>query len=381
MGPPAPGPGRSRRHPDVGGRHGFRIPAGRHRGLETAGRARRLRLPGDPALVLRGRDRLAAAAARLGRRAGLAVHDPGHRAGPELHASGPSPGRATRSSSSRPVYHPFYYAIENNGRRVRPQSAPLRRPPVHDGPRRPAHQDRRPGPDAHPLQPPQSRPAASGRGRSSRPSAGSPSSATFSSSPTRSTTTSSTGAIAITSFAALVPGAGPADDHLHRPEQDLQHGRPDARPPSSSPNPDLHKKFEDEAERSGFDLGNALGIVAFEAAYAHGEDWLDELLPYLEANVDLLEQFLAERVPGDPAHPARGDLSGPPRLPRSRASSPAALNDFFLKKAGRLFQRRQDLRRRGGGLRPHQLRLPPGHAPARPWSGSSGPSGVKPKFL
>jgi cysteine-S-conjugate beta-lyase len=63
-------------------------------------------------------------------------------------------------------------------------------------------------------------------------------------------------------------------------------------------NPDLHKKFEDEEERSGFDLGNVLGIVAFEAAYTHGEDWLEELLPYLEANVDFLGKFLLDRVPG-----------------------------------------------------------------------------------
>lgn len=44
------------------------------------------------------------------------------------------------------------------------------------------------------------------------------------------------------------------------------------------------------------ELGQVFGIVGFEAAYAHGEDWLDELLPYLEANVDLMEKFLDERA-------------------------------------------------------------------------------------
>lgn len=62
-------------------------------------------------------------------------------------------------------------------------------------------------------------------------------------------------------------------------------------------NPALLKAFEDERERSGFELGQVFGLVGFEAAYAHGADWLDALLPYLEANVDLMERFIKERLP------------------------------------------------------------------------------------
>jgi cystathionine beta-lyase len=97
-------------------------------------------------------------------------------------------------------------------------------------------------------------------------------------------------------------------------------------------NPDLHKKFEDEEERSGFDLGNALGIVAFEAAYAHGEDWLEELLPYLEANVDFMEGFLAERVPRIRLVRPEGTYLALLDC-RELGIEPAGLNDFFLKKA------------------------------------------------
>ena len=99
-----------------------------------------------------------------------------------------------------------------------------------------------------------------------------------------------------------------------------------------APNPDLHKKFEDEAERSGFDLGNALGIVAFEAAYAHGGDWLDELLPYLEANIDFLEKFLAERLPKVRLVRPEGTYLALLDC-RGLGLEPASLNDFFLKKA------------------------------------------------
>jgi cystathionine beta-lyase len=107
-------------------------------------------------------------------------------------------------------------------------------------------------------------------------------------------------------------------------------------------NPDLHKKFEDEAERSGFDLGNALGIVAFEAAYAHGEAWLDELLPYLEANVDFMERFFAGRLPAVKLVRPEGTCLALLDC-RGLGIAPDALNDFFLKRArvyfsdGRIF--------------------------------------------
>jgi cystathionine beta-lyase len=94
-------------------------------------------------------------------------------------------------------------------------------------------------------------------------------------------------------------------------------------------NPDLHKKFEDEEERSGFDLGNALGIVAFEAAYRHGETWLEELLPYLEGNVDLVERFLAERVPGIRFIRPEGTYLALLDC-RELGIESAKLNDFFL---------------------------------------------------
>jgi cystathionine beta-lyase len=97
-------------------------------------------------------------------------------------------------------------------------------------------------------------------------------------------------------------------------------------------NPALLKAFEDEAERSGFDLGNALGIVAFEAAYRHGETWLDELLPYLEGNIDVMEKFLAERVPQVRLIRPEGTYLALLDC-RALGLDPDGLNDFFLKRA------------------------------------------------
>lgn len=97
-------------------------------------------------------------------------------------------------------------------------------------------------------------------------------------------------------------------------------------------NPGLLKTFEDEAERAGFELGQVFGIVGFEAAYAHGEDWLDELLPYLEANVDFLENFLEERIPGIRLIRPEGTYLALLDC-RGLGLEPASLSDFFLKKA------------------------------------------------
>lgn len=109
-------------------------------------------------------------------------------------------------------------------------------------------------------------------------------------------------------------------------------------------NPDLYAKFEAEAERSGFELGQVFGIVGFEAAYAHGEDWLDELLPYLEANVDFMDRFLAERVPEVRLVRPEGTYLAlldcrevSRRLDTRTGAPPVSVNEFFLREAGVYF--------------------------------------------
>jgi cystathionine beta-lyase len=97
-------------------------------------------------------------------------------------------------------------------------------------------------------------------------------------------------------------------------------------------NPDLLKKFEDEVERAGFELGQVFGIIGFEAAYAHGEDWLNELLPYLEANVDFMEKFFEDRVPKIRLIRPEGTYLALLDC-RGLGLEPGALNDFFLKTA------------------------------------------------
>ena len=62
--------------------------------------------------------------------------------------------------------------------------------------------------------------------------------------------------------------------------------------------------IRDEAERTHFNrrdkiagMLNPLSIVAHQAAYEHGSEWLDQLKDYLDTNFRFVADFLADRLP------------------------------------------------------------------------------------
>ncbi|MBQ9418410.1 MAG: PatB family C-S lyase [Bacteroidales bacterium] len=63
------------------------------------------------------------------------------------------------------------------------------------------------------------------------------------------------------------------------------------------PNPDLRSRFFAWLDALGVASGSLFAFVGAEAAYTGGEDYLRQLLPYLEANIALLRTFLASRMP------------------------------------------------------------------------------------
>lgn len=63
------------------------------------------------------------------------------------------------------------------------------------------------------------------------------------------------------------------------------------------PNAALRARFERTLMRAGLHGGNTFGITALEAAYAHGDAWLDALLTYIAENYRYLRDFLAEHLP------------------------------------------------------------------------------------
>lgn len=63
------------------------------------------------------------------------------------------------------------------------------------------------------------------------------------------------------------------------------------------PDPVLRSSMRGAFERMHMEQANPFSIVAFEAAYRHGDAWLDELLVYLQANLTFVRDYLAEHIP------------------------------------------------------------------------------------
>jgi len=71
------------------------------------------------------------------------------------------------------------------------------------------------------------------------------------------------------------------------------------------PNQKLRDDFQ-AIVRKGSGHSNIFGMIAQDAAYNHGEAWLDELLTYLRGNLKYLEDFLKEKLPGFKLYPLEG---------------------------------------------------------------------------
>ena len=63
-------------------------------------------------------------------------------------------------------------------------------------------------------------------------------------------------------------------------------------------NPELRQPFFRWIETNELCNANMTSIIATEAAYRHGEQWLDECLHYIEGNIDLIVQYCHQHLPG-----------------------------------------------------------------------------------
>ncbi|PSR04395.1 MAG: cystathionine beta-lyase, partial [Bacteroidetes bacterium SW_11_45_7] len=64
------------------------------------------------------------------------------------------------------------------------------------------------------------------------------------------------------------------------------------------PEPSIKKVFSDQLARNWVHLYNPLTIEATRAAYQEGEEWLNDLLAYLEQNRDHLVDYIHKNIPG-----------------------------------------------------------------------------------
>jgi len=72
------------------------------------------------------------------------------------------------------------------------------------------------------------------------------------------------------------------------------------------PNSELREAFAHTLDSGGLGSLNLFGTVALEAAYNHGEEWLDQLLDYIQGNFDFMCRYLAENIPQISVVPLEG---------------------------------------------------------------------------
>ena len=63
------------------------------------------------------------------------------------------------------------------------------------------------------------------------------------------------------------------------------------------PDEGLRREFKKTLGSNGLAGIGPFGLVALEAAYTHGEEWLDQVLEYIEANLAYLEDYVAQHIP------------------------------------------------------------------------------------
>jgi cystathionine beta-lyase len=50
-------------------------------------------------------------------------------------------------------------------------------------------------------------------------------------------------------------------------------------------------------DRSGYSQLNSLGLVAAQAAYENGQEWLEQCKRYMQENLEFIRSFLREKLP------------------------------------------------------------------------------------
>ncbi len=95
----------------------------------------------------------------------------------------------------------------------------------------------------------------------------------------------------------------------------------------------LRKSFNKIVENIHIGNGNIFGTIASTAAYSQGDEWLWELMQYINNNIDLAEDYFKKRIPE--IIPVRPEATYMIWLDcRQLGLKGKDLPDFFIKKAG-----------------------------------------------
>ena len=63
------------------------------------------------------------------------------------------------------------------------------------------------------------------------------------------------------------------------------------------PNPERHAAYQAEVDKIPNENGNIFGSVALKTAYEQGDEWMRQLIEYLQGNVDFVYDFMTANIP------------------------------------------------------------------------------------
>lgn len=63
------------------------------------------------------------------------------------------------------------------------------------------------------------------------------------------------------------------------------------------PNQKLRRAFRKQIDASGYSQLNTLGLVACQAAYTYGEEWLTQVKAYIRSNITFVDDYLKQNLP------------------------------------------------------------------------------------
>lgn len=62
-------------------------------------------------------------------------------------------------------------------------------------------------------------------------------------------------------------------------------------------NAQLRNQFREYMDASEFGEGHLFAYLSVAAAYSHGTEWLDQVIAYIQGNIDFTERYLQEQIP------------------------------------------------------------------------------------
>ncbi len=99
------------------------------------------------------------------------------------------------------------------------------------------------------------------------------------------------------------------------------------------PDDGIRSALSERMEANGIEEPTIFGVVAAEAAYRHGEEWLGQALDYMESNADLIGDFVRDRMPMVGYRKPEGTYLAWLDF-RSMGMDEAALKELVVDKAG-----------------------------------------------